>query len=102
MFAQVPYVPALVFPFVKIFEHNELAAFETAMCVLIHWGGNWFETLPHAPIPLLCMVDDLLKHQDQQLYDHFAQAGVSSQVYAWHLIRSLLAEVLPRQDWLVL
>jgi hypothetical protein len=102
VFAEVPYLPALAFPFVKLFEGNELAAFETVMCVLLHWGSGWLETLPHAPIPLLCMVEGLLKSQDQQLHRHFVEVGISAQVYAWCLIRSLFAEVLSRQDWLVL
>jgi hypothetical protein len=102
VFAEVPYVPALVFPFVKLFECNELAAFETIMCVLLHWGCGWLDTLPHAPIPVLCMAEELLERHDQQLHQHFAKVGLSAQVYAWCLIRTLLTEALPRQDWLVL
>ena len=47
---QVAYVPQLVFPFVLLFGSDELAAFETAMTVLMWWGHSFHATFPHPPV----------------------------------------------------
>jgi hypothetical protein len=41
--ADVPYIPSLVFPFVRLFEHDDVVAFEAVLCILLNWCSKWFE-----------------------------------------------------------
>ena len=99
---EVPYLPALAFPFVKLFGTDDLAAFETTMCVLMHWGAGWLDTFPHPPVPVLNASEALLRLHDPQLHAHFVRHGVNAQTFAWSLLRSLFSEVLAKADWLKL
>ncbi len=57
IFAEVDYLPALVFPFVRLFEgDDECASFELVAAVLLNWARRWFEFWPHAPVTLLRQV----------------------------------------------
>ncbi len=50
VFGELPYVPGLAFPFVKVFQRDDLAAFEALLAVLLNFAGGWVETYPHAPL----------------------------------------------------
>ena len=57
IFAEVDYLPALAFPFVRLFEgDDECASFELVAAVLLNWARRWFEFWPHAPVTLLRQV----------------------------------------------
>jgi hypothetical protein len=102
VFADLPYLPYLVFPFVMVFKSDVLGAFETVMSVLVHWSGDWFETYPHPPIPQLSCVERLLGHHDSELLDDFKTRGIDSRQYAWQMMRTLFSQVLTEDEWLVL
>ena len=121
VFADVPYLPNLAFPFVKLFGGDSLAAFETVMSVVLNWCGGkggaaaaeavasgdadaiaassnaqdgWFDTVPFPPVGVLMLVERLLRHHDPTLHQHLSFIGASSQVYAWSTLRTLFSEVL--------
>jgi hypothetical protein len=100
VFGEAEFVPALAYPFVSLFQVDDLAAFETVMAVLLHWGGTWLTTFPHPPIPVLNTVEQIIHSHDPALMKHLVAAGVSSQTYAWAMLRSAFTEVLNKSEWL--
>jgi hypothetical protein len=52
--AEAEFLPAFVFPFIKVFENNPLHAFELVMTVLLNWSQQWFEFFPHPPVNVRC------------------------------------------------
>ena len=102
VFADLPYLPYLVFPFVMVFKSDTLGAFETVMSVLVHWSGDWFETYPHPPIPQLACVERLLGHYDAELLEDLKSRAIDSRQYAWQMMRTLFSQVLTEDEWLVL
>lgn len=102
VFGELPYLPALAFPFVKLFQRDDLAAFETVLTVLLNWGSSWVETFPHAPLQLMGQAELLLQHHDPELADHLRRCGVDAQRFAWPMISTAFTEVLAKDEWLVL
>ncbi|GMH46755.1 hypothetical protein TrVE_jg6589 [Triparma verrucosa] len=100
VFGEAEYVPALAYPFVSLFQVDDLAAFETVMAVLLHWGGTWLTTFPHPPIPILNTVEQIIHSHDPKLMSHLVTLEVSSSTYAWSLLRSVFTEVLNKGEWL--
>lgn len=96
------FLPALAFPFVKLFGTDELAAFETVMTVLVHWGRDWLATFPVPPIPRLSLLARQLAHVDPPVAAKLEELDVSVQDYAWPLLCSLMTEVLDKRAWLTL
>jgi hypothetical protein len=50
IFAEVTYLPQMVFPFILTYGNDELAAFESIMTVLMWWGHSFHATFPHPPV----------------------------------------------------
>ena len=94
LIGEVPYMPAFIFPFVKLFGSDSLAAFETVVTILLSWCSDWFQTFPNPPIPLLNHVEALLSFHDPKLLEHLVDLGVSTQDYSWNLLQSLFTEVM--------
>ncbi|KAI8816678.1 uncharacterized protein EV422DRAFT_544488 [Fimicolochytrium jonesii] len=95
-------LPAMVFPFVKAFLGDLFMAFEVILTVLLNWCQKWWEYYPHPPIECLVMIEDLLRFHDGALLDHFTRHEVTSQGYAWTILRSLFSSILSTPDWLTL
>ncbi|XP_028392859.1 TBC1 domain family member 31-like [Dendronephthya gigantea] len=100
VFGETEYLPLLVFPFVKLFQNNQLICFEVVATVLVNWCQNWFEFFPNPPINLLGMVENLLVYHDKNLLHHLVQADIKSQIYCWPIIETLFSEVLTKEEWL--
>ncbi|XP_018122050.1 TBC1 domain family member 31 isoform X1 [Xenopus laevis] len=100
IFGETKYLPLLAFPFVKLFQNNQLICFEVVATVITNWCQHWFEYFPNPPINILGMVENLLAHHDKELLQHFINHGVNSQVYAWPILETLFSEVLTREEWL--
>jgi hypothetical protein len=49
IFAEVTYLPQMVFPFILTYGCDELAAFESVMTILMWWGHSFHATFPHPP-----------------------------------------------------
>ncbi|KAL8181710.1 UNVERIFIED_CONTAM: hypothetical protein K2H54_023076 [Gekko kuhli] len=96
----MPYIPLLAFPFVKLFQNNQLICFEVVATVIVNWCQHWFEFFPNPPINVLSMVENLLAHHDKELLHHLMNCNITSQVYAWPLLETMFSEVLTREEWL--
>ncbi|NXP23167.1 TBC31 protein, partial [Scytalopus superciliaris] len=100
VFAETPYMPLLAFPFVKLFQNNPLICFEVVATVVVNFCQHWFEYFPNPPVNVLSMMENVLAHHDKELLQHLIKYNVTSQVYAWPLLETLLSEVLTREEWL--
>ncbi|XP_033011697.1 TBC1 domain family member 31 isoform X3 [Lacerta agilis] len=100
IFGEMPYVPLLAFPFVKLFQNNQLICFEVVATVIVNWCQHWFEFFPNPPVNVLGMVENILAHHDKELLQHFMSYNITSQVYAWPLLETMFSEVLTREEWL--
>ncbi|KAM3842051.1 TBC1 domain family member 31 [Vipera latastei] len=100
IFGEMPYIPLLVFPFVKLFQNNQLICFEVVATVIINWCQHWFEFFPNPPVNVLSMVENILAHHDKELLHHLMKYNITSQGYAWPLLETMFSEVLTREEWL--
>uniref|UniRef100_A0A8C0GED5 TBC1 domain family member 31 n=1 Tax=Chelonoidis abingdonii TaxID=106734 RepID=A0A8C0GED5_CHEAB len=100
IFGETPYIPLLAFPFVKLFQNNQLICFEVVATVIVNWCQHWFEYFPNPPVNVLSMVENILAHHDKELLQHLINYNVTSQLYAWPLLETLFSEVLTREEWL--
>ncbi|KAK3746386.1 hypothetical protein QZH41_018222 [Actinostola sp. cb2023] len=100
LFGEVDYLPLLVFPFVKLFQNNQLICFEIVGSVLTSWCQYWFEYFPNPPVSVLGMMENVLAHHDKTLMQHFINYKVTSKMYAWPLLQTLMSEVLTKDEWL--
>ncbi|KFO03969.1 TBC1 domain family member 31, partial [Balearica regulorum gibbericeps] len=100
IFAETPYIPLLAFPFVKLFQNNQLICFEVVATVVVNFCQHWFEYFPNPPVNVLSMTENVLAHHDKELLQHFIKHKVTSQVYAWPLLETLFSEILTREEWL--
>ncbi|XP_075560705.1 TBC1 domain family member 31 isoform X1 [Pelecanus crispus] len=100
IFAETPYIPLLAFPFVKLFQNNQLICFEVVATVVVNFCQHWFEYFPNPPVNVLSMMENVLAHHDKELLQHLVKYNVTSQVYAWPLLETLFSEVLTREEWL--
>ncbi|XP_071957436.1 TBC1 domain family member 31-like isoform X2 [Antedon mediterranea] len=102
VFGETNYLPVLAFPFIKLFQNNQLVCFEIIATVLINWCQHWFEFFPNPPINILSVVENLLAHHDKALLQHFVKHGITTQVYAWPMMETLFSEIVTRDEWLKL
>ncbi|XP_031408774.1 TBC1 domain family member 31 isoform X2 [Meleagris gallopavo] len=100
IFGETPYIPLLAFPFVKLFQNNQLICFEVVATVVVNFCQHWFEYFPNPPVNILSMMENILAHHDRELLQHLIKYSVTSQVYAWPLLETLFSEVLTREEWL--
>ncbi|XP_063155710.1 TBC1 domain family member 31 [Candoia aspera] len=100
IFGEMPYIPLLAFPFVKLFQNNQLICFEVVATMIINWCQHWFEFFPNPPINVLSMVENILAHHDKELLQHLMKYNITSQGYAWPLLETMFSEVLTREEWL--
>ncbi|XP_043922511.1 TBC1 domain family member 31 [Protopterus annectens] len=102
LFGETPYLPLLAFPFVKLFQNNQLICFEVVATVILNWCQHWFEYFPNPPINVLSMIENLLAHHDKEVLQHFVKFDITTQIYVWPLLETLFSEVLTREEWLKL
>lgn len=100
IFGEVDYLALLSFPFVKLFQNNQLICFEMIATILTNWCQHWFEFFPNPPVNILGMAENVLVHHDKRLMQHFVSCNVTSQLYAWPLLQTLLSEVFTKDEWL--
>jgi len=100
IFAEVEYLPLVVFPFVKLFQNNSLICFETIATFVVNWFQHWFEFFPNPPVNMMSLVENLIAHHDCNLLNHFIACKVTTQVYAWPVMQTLFSEVFSKNEWL--
>ncbi|KAL2919956.1 hypothetical protein HK105_200022 [Polyrhizophydium stewartii] len=100
IFENLEYLPSMVFPFVMLFSNDMFSGFEVAMTVIINWCQKWWDYYPNPPIDCLDMTEDMIAYHDPELLAHFVKYKVTSQVYAWSMMKTLFTEQFSRPDWL--
>jgi len=109
--SEAAYLPALAFPFVKVFGDEPTLCFEAVVSVLMNWARGWHDELPGPPLSELIRLDDLLASADPALHSHLRlvcqtphtrSGGAVHLKVLWPLLQSLLTEVLPKKHWLQL
>lgn len=93
IFGETDYLAMLAFPFIKLFQNNQLVCFEIIASVLTNWGQHWFEYFPNPPVNMLGIVENVLAFHDKELLGHLIKHGCTSQTYAWPLLETLFSEV---------
>ncbi|XP_020944630.1 TBC1 domain family member 31 isoform X12 [Sus scrofa] len=84
IFSDTPYLPLLAFPFVKLFQNNQLICFEVVATLIINWCQHWFEYFPNPPINVLSMIENVLAFHDKELLQHFIEHDITSQYFFHH------------------
>jgi hypothetical protein len=102
LFAEIEFLPALVFPFVKQFQNNQLILFEIVATILFNWCSQWFQYFPNPPLNILSMIENVLSYHDSHLLEHFINLKITSHIYSWPLLQTLFSEVLSKDEWLKL
>jgi hypothetical protein len=106
LFAEVPYLPALLFPFVKLFGRDAVLCFEMCAAVLVHWCKGWFDYFPNVPVAIMARLTDALAYVDSELFAHLSAVNDGPRegltVVVWPLLQTLMTEVLHKDAWLKL
>lgn len=101
VFEDLEYLPALVFPFVKLFWNDLFSCLEVVMTILVNWCQKWWEYYPNPPIELLEMQTSLVIHHDPELGLHLQKSKIGNHVYGWTMMQSLFSELFSKPDWMV-
>ncbi|GFU77445.1 TBC1 domain family member 31 [Trichonephila clavipes] len=99
---EVEYFQCVVFPFIKVLHKNTIICFELLVTLISNWCQNWFIFSPFPPFNILSVVENILSYHDKILMVHFIKHGISSEVYAWLLLKSSFSEVFNKKQWLKL
>ena len=102
LMAEAAELPSAVFPWLLAFGADDLGAFEAAATVLSVWAQAFFTCHPQPPPEMLGATDALLSHHAPALHAHLHQVDAGPDAWAWPLLRSFFARVLPREDWATL
>lgn len=108
--ADLPYLPALVFPITQVFGADHMLTFEFIATFFMNWGVDWLDFFPSPPVGALSRAVDMLESADPELASHLVnclsdasgKAGSLALAVFWPLLQTLLSEVLSRRDWFAL
>lgn len=96
------FIANFVFPFLKVFENNDLMCFEAVATIMLNHGQLWFEFAPLPPINYLGIMENILANFEPVLMQFYKANLVTANVYGWSLLRSAFTEVLDDVQWLQL
>ena len=104
LFSEVPYLPEMVFPFVKLFSRGEEhLLFEVIVSILIQFYQNNFEYFPNPPASVLQLHDQILRQFDETLYSHLRERlGYRASLHVWPALRCLFTDTFTREQWLTI
>ncbi|XP_042896738.2 TBC1 domain family member 31 isoform X1 [Parasteatoda tepidariorum] len=96
---EMDYIQCLVFPFIKVLHKNAVLCFEILITLISNWCQNWFLFCPFPPFNILSAVENIISFHDPQLLIHFWKNDISSEVYAWSLLKTSFSEVFNKNEW---
>ncbi|XP_017888130.1 TBC1 domain family member 31 [Ceratina calcarata] len=102
LLVQCTFLPNLIFPFLIIFQKDQLLGFELILSILLNYCQKWFEYHPLPPLNVLGIIENILLQADPALLNVFCERGITSSEYAWPLLRTAMSEVLSSSEWLIL
>ena len=84
IFAEVQYIPGIVWPFVKTIPNDDLVLFEVVMSFFLQFCQLWFEPYPSDPAHVLqTSVEIIIYKEAPKLYAHLKQHAFTVTQYAW-------------------
>ena len=101
IFTEIDYLPALIFPFVKILKENDLICFEIIITFLRNFAKDFFINFPNSPVKFLENCEDLLKYHDFELFQHFNEKNIDFFNVIWPVFQANFTGILVKDDWLV-
>eukprot|EP00826_Nyctotherus_ovalis_P008512 TRINITY_DN12208_c0_g1_i29.p1 TRINITY_DN12208_c0_g1~~TRINITY_DN12208_c0_g1_i29.p1 ORF type:complete len:827 (+),score=256.38 TRINITY_DN12208_c0_g1_i29:112-2592(+) len=102
LLAEIDYLPAFVYPFAKVLEHDDLVLFEILVSIFSHWLQHFFVKFPQPPVKWLQAVEDIIMREDPELGRHMKSANFHPVQYAWPLLQSIFSDVLVRCQWVAM
>jgi hypothetical protein len=90
--AECDWLPALVFPFLRIFERDTIVLFEFMVTIISNWCHEWLHFIPNPPITILSRIDRIAR----------AHGGEAPLSVAWPALRSFFGEVATTEAALTL
>ncbi|CAL7945564.1 unnamed protein product [Xylocopa violacea] len=92
LLVQCSFLPNLIFPFLMIFQKDQLFGFEMVLTILLNYCQKWFEYHPLPPLNVLGIVENILLRADSTLLNVFCERGITSSEYAWPLLTTAMRE----------
>ena len=86
------WLPALVFPFLRIFERDSVISFEFIVTIITNWCSEWLHFVPNPPLTIISRIDRIAR-------SFGGEAPIS---VAWPALRSLFGEVATTETALML
>lgn len=100
--ADADFVPAIVFPFVKLSNRDFLSAFELSMSLICNWLYTWFENFPNPPIKYLLLIEDLIKTEEPKLFNHLKSLNLTCSSYIWPILKYLFTQVMTKEEFCIM
>jgi len=100
VFAQVSYLPQLMFPFAKVIEYDDNVLFEIVLSLLLQWCSGWFVSYPLPPAEYLKLISDLITNVDLPLQEMLESKGFRMIDTVWPMLSNFFTNVLNEKDWL--
>jgi hypothetical protein len=57
VFGEAEHLPAMAFPFVKLFAADDVGAFEALASVFLNVAPGWFESFPNPPMHVIAVAE---------------------------------------------
>ncbi|XP_055604947.1 TBC1 domain family member 31 [Uranotaenia lowii] len=99
VFAQCEFLPFFVYPFVRLYQNDSLACFETVATILLNQCQLWFEFAPLEPFNYLGLVENVLCELEPKLMSFYRERNISSRVYALTMMQTAFAENFDANQW---
>ena len=90
--AECDWLPALVFPFLRIFERDSLITFEVVATVIMNWCREWLNFIPNPPITVLSRIEKIASNN----------GGKAPLAVTWPALRSFFGEVATTEAAVIL
>jgi hypothetical protein len=65
----------------------------------VNWCQFWFEYFPLPPVNVLAMVENVLMEHDPELLVFLTNKNVSTELYAWPILKTAFSEILTATAW---
>ncbi|OMJ76105.1 hypothetical protein SteCoe_24581 [Stentor coeruleus] len=100
--ADAEFIPAIIFPFIKLSGEDLHLAFELSMSFIYNWLYTWFENFPNPPIKYLITIEDIIKTEEPKLYQHLTNLNLTCSSYIWPILKYLFTQVMTKEEFCIL
>ncbi|CCW63870.1 unnamed protein product [Phytomonas sp. EM1] len=100
VFAIASFLPAMVYPLIRVYEDDAQSILEVVLSFLSNWGREFFVCYPQAPSMLGAFLTRQLEKRDRELAGHLTQIGAGFEVWGWDAMLSFYTDMLTGPEWL--